>query len=33
MQFIFQNKFKIDPLTAFNGKIALDLVISNIQSI
>ena len=33
IQFIFQNKFQIDPLTAFNGKMALDLVINNIQSI
>lgn len=30
MQFILKNKFEIEPLTALNGKAALDLVINNI---
>ena len=33
LQFIFKNKFEIEPFTAYNGKLALDMVINNIQAI
>ena len=33
IQFILKTKFEIEPQVAFNGKIAFDQVVSNIQAI